>query len=133
MSYAEEVARMPEWGDKDITMEALVRSHLANAQEGYGRASALMKRAFADDRTEADLLAYVLHLRTWLAEVASLLMRLQAIAPPEDHDGIAEKFVSEGQSGDYYPEMLWEWLEERGIDPQRLYDEGEASANGSAT
>lgn len=130
MTYSEDVARMPEWGDKNITMEALVRAYLANAQEGFGRTHALMSPAFATDRTNADLLAYVLHLHTWLwqAEVASLLMRLQAIAPPEDVDGIAETFVSEAQSGDYYPEMLWEWLTERGIDPQRLYDEGEAAA-----
>lgn len=132
MSYAEEIAPMPQWGDKNITMEALVRSYLANAQEGYGRAHALMNRAFADGHSDADMLAYVLHLHTWLwqAEVASLLMRLQAVTPAEDHDGIAETYISESQSGDYYPEMLWEWLEQRGIDPQRLYDEGQAAAKG---
>lgn len=129
MSYAEEVAKMPEYGD-DITMDNLIRAYLVNAEKGMGATSAFLRPAFADGRTDADLLRYVMHLHTWLwqAEVADLLMRIQAIAPAVDIDGIAATFVETSQSGDYYPEMLWEWLTEREIDASRLFDEGRREA-----
>lgn len=130
MSYAEEVAPEPTWGDEGITIEACIRSNLAHAQEGMGRAHALMRRAFASDRTEAELLAYVLALHTWLwqADSAALLMRIQRLAPTEEADAIAAEWIGQAQSGDYYPEMLWDWCTERGIDPKRLSDEGAAAA-----
>lgn len=129
MSYADEVAPMPERAD-DTTMDGLIRAYLANAEQGLAASSLLIRRAFGEGSSEADNLRYMLNLHTWLwqAEVADLLMRLQQIAPPEDADGIAVTFVANSQAGDYYPEMLWEWLDERGIDPERLRAEGEQLA-----
>lgn len=129
MSYADEVAPMPERAE-DTTMDGLIRAYLANAERGLGASPTLLRPAFTEGASEADNLRYMLNLHTWLwqAEVADLLMRLQQIAPPEDVDGIAATFVDQSQAGDYYPEMLWEWLTERGIDPERLRAEGEQIA-----
>lgn len=129
MSYADEIAPMPERAE-DTTMDGLIRAYLANAERGLAATSLLIRPAFGEGSSEADNLRYMLNLHTWLwqAEVADLLMRLQQIAPPEDVDGIAATFVDQSQAGDYYPEMLWEWLTERGIDPERLRAEGEQIA-----
>jgi hypothetical protein len=128
-SYIEEVAPTPHWGDNDATMDALIRARLCESQRMYEwyhhRMRLTMKSQLGDKSPEHDhsmqsmmvsLLAFVSN-----AVEADLLMTIQSLVP--DADKFARDFIGRGESGDYYPEMLWDWLEQRGIDPERVRSE----------
>jgi hypothetical protein len=130
MSYIEEVAPTPHWGDDDATMEALIRARLAESQRIFERNHHDMTAAFkfevGDKSPEAQLAKSRMMTSTFafLSQVteANLLMKIQELAP-ETADQFARDHIGYGESGDYYPEMLWDWLEARGIDPDRIRSE----------
>ncbi|NQX36264.1 hypothetical protein [Herbiconiux sp. VKM Ac-2851] len=127
-SYTDEVAPMPHWGDKGITMDALIKAHLVEGQRLFGWQHERMTAAFdypPGDKSWPARLAMARMLNSTLGFLmscveASLLMDVQKHLAPEQADEFAEAHVGQGESGDYYPEMLWDWLVERGIDPELI-------------
>jgi hypothetical protein len=59
------------------------------------------------------------------AMVADLFTTIQGVEDA-DADLIATLFVAHSESGDYYPEMIWDWMTARGIDPEQIRAETEA-------
>jgi hypothetical protein len=131
--YIDTVAPTPHWGDENITMDALIKARLANAQRLFeffhDRSSAAFRFEPGDKSQEAlyarsrMMVSLLEHLLTSVE--ASLLMTIQELAP-DIADEYATGHVGKGESGDYYPEMIWEWLEERGIDPELVRAEAKS-------
>jgi hypothetical protein len=127
-TYTVMLAPMPHWGDKGITMDALIKAHLAEGQRLFGWQHERMNAAFAyapGDKSWPARLASARMLNSTLGFLmscveASLLMEVQKHLTPEQANEFAAGHVSQGESGDYYPEMLWDWLVERGIDPELI-------------
>lgn len=127
-SYAEEVAPCPHWGDEKITAEKAIRYALVAAQQELEamrlsmRADMQLERG-SDERTAA-VQKTMIHTLNYIAQAstADLLIAIQRIAPDEA-DSIATRFVEVGEAGDYWPEFIWEQMEARGIDPERIRTE----------
>ncbi|TFD27491.1 hypothetical protein E3T49_13185 [Cryobacterium cryoconiti] len=127
-SYAETVAPCPHWGDENITADQVIRAALVNAQEQFERMHASMR---ADMTMERGTAAYESALRQTLVYttnfithsiVADLFNTIQRLALDEA-DAIASTFVARSESGDYYPEAIWDWMTASGIDPERIRTE----------
>jgi hypothetical protein len=131
-SYANTVAPRPEWGDDGATAEQLIRSCLVGGQEMFVRMQhalrANMKETRGTDAYDSTMLKYIAMLHGFLLTVveADLMIAIHALAP-DKADEIARATIAHGDSGDFYPEQMWHWLTERGIDPERIRTETEAA------
>ena len=132
-TYIETVAPTPHWGDDTATMEGLIRARLAEAQRLFEWQDHRMHTSFkfvpgdespdaqlANSRTLVSMFAFLSQ-----AVEAHLLMKIQELSP-DTADQFARDHIGYGESGDYYPEMLWDWLEARGIDPEKIRAEAKA-------
>lgn len=127
-SYIETIAPVPEWGDEGITADQVIRSALVSAQHQLEWMRESMRVDMHLERgTDAHKAAArqtMLHTTNFVTHsiVADLFSTIQRVAPDEA-DGIAGLFVAQSESGDYYPEIIWDWMTARGIDPERIRTE----------
>lgn len=127
-SYADQVAPAPEWGDGAATAENLIRHNLVEASRFDELSTAAMRANGAESKGspgyDLTMQRYVARIITFLlkATTADLLMSIKKLAP-EHADEIARDLTDRLESGDYYPDMVWHWLSERGIDPERIRTE----------
>ncbi|POH69382.1 hypothetical protein C3B59_05695 [Cryobacterium zongtaii] len=127
-SYAETIAPCPHWGDKDITAEKVIRYALVSAQQEHEAMRlamrADMKLERGSDEGAAAVQKTMIHTLNYIAQAvtADLMLTIKRLAPDEA-DGIATRFVEVGEAGDCWPEVIWEQMTERGIDPERIRTE----------
>jgi len=126
--YGDHVAPAPEWGDETMTAEQFIRHNLVEAMRFDERTSAALTANMAESKGtpgyDLTMQKYVLRIVTFLFKVttADLMMTIKKLAP-EQADDVARNINARLESGDYYPEMVWSWLRDRGIDPERIRTE----------
>lgn len=127
-SYANTVAPPVSWGDEDATAEQVIRVALVGAHAKYVTSEHVFDNrvltAQSGGELQAALQQYTNAISAHLldAVAADLLLVIGQLAP-DKVDEIARGVVAKIQSGDFYPEQVWEWLTERGIDPDRIRTE----------
>ncbi|WP_104137278.1 hypothetical protein [Cryobacterium sp. Y62] len=127
-SYADTIAPAPHWGDDGITADQVIRSALVSSQHQlewmHESMHVDMKLERGTDAYKAAVAKTMIHTMNFITQsiVADLFSTIQRVAPDEA-DAIASNFVDHSESGDYYPEVIWDWMTARGIDPEQIRTE----------
>jgi hypothetical protein len=130
-SYIDTIAPAPHWGDDGITADQVIRSALVAAQHQlewmHESMRSDMKLERGTDAHKAATRKTMMHSISFVSQamVADLFTTIQGIEGA-DADLIATLFVAHSESGDYYPDMIWDWMTARGIDPEQIRAETEA-------
>jgi hypothetical protein len=68
-----------------------------------------------------------MHLFSYLLDsvIADVLMQIQGVNRTWA-DKAAAELEDKLDGGDYYPEMLWEWAHDRGLDPETIIEKAKA-------
>ena len=126
-SYTDSIAPAPEWGDDTATAEQFIRHNLAQAGRFDALSDIAWKEAYgggstrSGNRSVKDFAHYIVCF-LYKAVQADLMMTIAEIAP-DRADDISRNITARLEAGDYYPENVWEWLQERDIDPHKIQDE----------
>ncbi|AYR01586.1 hypothetical protein PP639_gp086 [Arthrobacter phage Seahorse] len=135
MSDIEEVAgqdMLPgQWPEPIITADIFIKRSLDEAlsQLEYFTA-ALFSKDEGDESPEAKtsrLRRANMHCFSYLldAVIADVLIEIQGYSRTWA-DSMAEALNNKLEWGDYYPEQLWHWATERGLDPEEITEKAKA-------
>ena len=104
----------------DIRIRRSLEGGIAQLQHFTGT---IMDRADGEDEAakERRLLRGNMHLFAYLldAVIADVLIEVQGYNRAWA-DTMADALEDKLEGGDYYPEMLWQWATERGLDPEAI-------------
>lgn len=119
-----------EWPEPVITADMLIERNIKEAltQETYFLQSISDRKP--DESGDARKLRITqanMHCFSFLldAVIIDVLIEVQGYNRPWA-DAMAAAIDSKLEWGEYYPEMLWQWATERGLDPDQIIEEAKA-------
>jgi len=120
-----------KWPEPVMTADIIIRRSL---EEGLAQLEFFTAALFSKDEGEetaeartARLVRANMHCFSYLldAVLADVLIEVQGYNRAWA-DSMAAALDQKLDWGDYYPEQLWHWAAERGLDPQKITDEAKA-------
>lgn len=119
LTYAERVAPYPESDDPEVAVKlarhlaCLVQSDIAHTASHY-----YMRSPVGDKQAARD---YVLVIGRMVGNYGTLsLLRTLMLADLDLATGAASQLIDDVNAGEAVGERVWEWLEEYGIDPEKV-------------